>query len=831
MIHMMNFIDPQLMPDPVYIKQYDYYLIVLSVFVAIIGAYTAFGISERIHSSKQTVRQLLWATFGALTMGTGIWGMHFIGSLALKIPVHITYDLNLTLLSILPAFIASMAVLWLMTHRHYTTSKLLLSGLILGAGVGAMHYTGMAAMQMNANMGYLKPIFFLSVVVAVILAIIALRIYFSVTNHQSYKFLNTSQIISSIIMGIAISGMHFTGMKAVVYWPVDLAITANAGIEFPHLTILVGLATFLILVIGLFLPLTLRLKELTFELEQHQESLVISAAAFQTHDAIAIIDQNKQIIRVNSAFVELTGYQEIDVQYKPLAHIQEEETDVSLIEEYWADLNKKGKWTGELWKRRKNGDVFLSKHTITAVKNDAGETSHYVVFFSDITKEKLAEQEVELLAYFDHLTELPNRRLLYQRLERELSVAKRYNRTGLLLFLDLDRFKQINDSLGHSAGDDLLLQTGIKLQSLLRDTDTAARLGGDEFVILISAQDDSEDKALSKARSIAKKIINTINTPYLIDNQELFVSTSIGITLFNGKNQTAETLLKQADNAMYQAKAAGRNTYCFYETDMQENVDMSLLTETCLRTALANDELSLALQPQLSDTHKIIGAEVLLRWNSPDLGIVAPADFIKMADETGLILPIGQWVIEQSCEMINKLDEKGLHLPYVAVNISAKQFLQADFVTNLISTIEKYKLTPDRLMLEITESVFMKQMEAALESMNALKMNGFNLAIDDFGIGYSSLSCLKQLPFDQLKIDPSFTQGISVQKNDLAIVKGIIMMADGLGLNIIAEGAETELQISILKQHGCKQFQGYFFSKPLPLEKFIHYLQEQSIEA
>ena len=263
---------------------------------------------------------------------------------------------------------------------------------------------------------------------------------------------------------------------------------------------------------------------------------------------------------------------------------------------------------------------------------------------------------------------------------------------------------------------------------------------------------------------------------------------------------------------------------------MQESADMSLLTETCLRTALSNNELSLAFQPQLSDNGTIVGAEALLRWENSDLGNVSPPEFIPIAEETGLILPIGQWVIEQSCQTINTLDEKGLLIPHIAVNISAKQFLQTGFVINLISTIEKYNIMPNRLMLEITESVFIKQMEVALESMNALKMNGFNLAIDDFGTGYSSLSYLKQLPFDQLKIDQSFTQGVSVQKNDLAIVKGIIMMADGLGLNIIAEGAETERQVNILKQHGCAQFQGHFFSKPLPLEKFISYLQEQSIE-
>lgn len=821
---MLNFIDPQLLPEHIYTKHYDYYLVILSVLIAIIGSYSAFGTAERIHSSNNKTHIALWTLFGATTMGVCIWSMHFIGSLALMLPVPITYDLGITLLSIIPAFVASGAVLWLMTHDTYSTPKLLICGLLLGAGVGAMHYTGMAAMQMNAHMGYITPIFFLSIIVAVVLATIALKIKFQAINHHTYQFLSRSQVLSAIVMGIAVSGMHFTAMKAVVYMPIDIPITTNAGLQTSHLTIIIGLTTFLVLIIALLLPLASRLKEMTVALKQNEESLIISATAFQAYDAIAVINKQKKVIRVNTAFTDITGYSEMDMQLQPLTIIQEEQHDESFQQEYWDTVENTGKWTGEIWKRTKNNHVFLSKHTITAVKNNEGEITHYVAFFADITKEKLAEQEIEQLAYFDHLTELPNRRLLHQRLARELSVAKRYNRTGLLLFLDLDRFKQINDSLGHSAGDDLLVQTAIKLQSLLRDTDTAARLGGDEFVILISAQDDNEASALLKARSIAQKIITTINTPYLVDEQELFVSTSIGITLYNGQNETAELLLKRADTAMYQAKEAGRNTFCFYEQDMQENVDLSLLTETCLRTALANNELSLHYQPQLSDEKAIIGAEALLRWNSPDLGYVSPVEFIPIAEETGLIIPIGQWVIDTTCEFIKTLDKQGLHIPHIAVNVSAKQFLQADFVNNLISTVEQHGIKPERLMLEITESVFIKQMEAALESMNALKMNGFQLSIDDFGTGYSSLSYLKQLPFDQLKIDQSFTQGVSVQKNDLAIVKGIIMMSEGLGLSIIAEGTETELQLSILKEHGCQQFQGYLFSKPLPTDQFVEYL-------
>ncbi|PCI22611.1 MAG: diguanylate cyclase [Piscirickettsiaceae bacterium] len=820
----MNFISLQSIPEDILTKQYDYYLIVLSVVIAIIGSYTAFGVSERIYSSRHRFHEILWTIFGAIAMGIGIWSMHFIGSLALILPVAITYDLRLTLLSIIPAFLASSAVLWLMTHKAYSKSKLLLCGFILGGGVGAMHYTGMAAMEMNAGMSYITPIFVLSIIVAVVLATLALRIKFHATNHDAYQFLNKSQVLSAMVMGVAVSGMHFTAMKAVVYTLSLTTVTANTGLGASLLTTIVCIATILILIIALLLPLALRLKEITQTLKKNEEALTISATAFQSHDAIIVVNKEGLIIRVNEAFTNIIGYTETDVQLKPISFLQEEQLDESFQKEYWDAIKNDGKWSGEIWNRSKDGHVFLTKHTITTVKDKNDETTHYVAFFSDITKDKLAEKEVEQLAYFDHLTELPNRRLLHQRLEHELSIAKRYHRTGLLLFLDLDRFKQINDSLGHSAGDDLLVQTAIKLQSLLRDTDTAARLGGDEFVILISAQDESEAKALIKARNIAQKIINTINTPYTIDNQELFVSTSIGITLFNGQNESSELLLKRADTAMYQAKEAGRNTFCFYEQNMQESADLSLLTETCLRTALANNELSLYFQPQLSGDNKIIGAEALLRWNSPDLGMVPPNDFIPMAEETGLIMPIGQWVIDTTCEMINLLDTKNLHLPHIAVNISAKQFLQTDFVVTLIATLQRHNIEPERLMLEITESVFIKQMEPALEVMNALKMNGFYLSIDDFGTGYSSLSYLKQLPFDQLKIDQSFTQGISVHKNDIAIVKGVIIMAQGLGLNIIAEGTETDRQVAILKQFGCNQFQGYLFSKPLPTDRFIAYL-------
>jgi diguanylate cyclase (GGDEF)-like protein/PAS domain S-box-containing protein len=574
----------------------------------------------------------------------------------------------------------------------------------------------------------------------------------------------------------------------------------------------------------------LRFKKMTQALQKTEADLKIAAMAFQAYEAIMVTDEKTNIIRINASFTRLTGYTESEVIGKTPKILNSGKHDALFFKNIWDSLNSKGKWGGEILNRRKNGGVFPEWQTISAIRDNQGKITHYISFFTDITELKLAEKEIEQLAFYDSLTGLPNRRLLHDRLEHELNNAARYNRAGILFFLDLDRFKHINDSLGHSIGDLLLIETAKRLQSLLRSTDTAVRLGGDEFIILVSAQDGIHNDLLKQSNTIAEKIIKEINRPFTINEHQLFISASIGITIYTGINDTVENLLKRADTAMYQAKEAGRNTFRFYQQSMQDVADARLQIEKNLRTAIANSEFAVHYQPQLSASNEIVGAEALIRWQNSELGFVSPVDFIPIAEETGQIISIGQWVIESVCEQIKLWEKQGVFIPHIAINISAKQFHQADFVSTLIHTLYEQDVKPDKIMLEITEGVFLGNLEEAIDKMNVLKQNGFNFSIDDFGTGYSSLTYLKRLPFDQLKIDQSFVRGLVDDKTDAAIVKAIVVMAKSMNLNLIAEGVETDQHLAYLSGYGCHYYQGYFFSKPLTAEKTSEYIKNHAIK-
>lgn len=828
----MNFIDYQLLPLTTLEKSYNPYLVALSILIAIIASFTAFGISERIYTCSHHLQKSLWVIFGAITMGIGIWSMHFIGSLALVLPISVSYNLPITLLSVIPAILASSVVLWMMNQSEYNLKQLLFCGVLLGAGIGAMHYIGMSAMRLDADLAYLKSIFILSIVVAVILATISLKIKFEASHqdYEKYQFVNKKQILSALVMGFAVSGMHYTAMQAVVFIPKAHSNHFSLGVNASVLSTIISLVVFLVLLIALIVPHILRFRQLIHTLQTNEEDLKIAAIAFQTHEAIMVTDEKAQIVRVNKAFSRITGYTEAEIIGKNPRILKSGRHEKSFYINTWNTIINEGKWSGEVWNRRKNGQVFPEWQTITTVKDEQGETTHYVSFFSDITEFKLAEKEIEKLAFYDALTDLPNRRLLHERLEHQLNIAKRYQRTGILFFLDLDRFKHINDSLGHSVGDQILIETGRRLQSLLRETDTAVRLGGDEFIILISAQDGTHTDLLEQSNIIADKILNEINKPFLINDYELFISTSIGITLFTGINETVDTLIKRTDAAMYQAKESGRNTFRFYQKSMQETADNRLKVERNLRVALDNNEFILHYQPQLSIDNKIIGVEALIRWQSPDQGEVLPAEFITIAEETSLIKPIGQWVIKTVCEQIRQWDKQGLHIPHVAINISAKQFHQADFASMLVHTAFEHKIRAKRLMLEITESVFLGNFEDVKDKMNAIKRSGFSFSIDDFGTGYASLTYLKRLPFDQLKIDQSFIHGMAHNTADSAIVNTIVVLAKSMNLELIAEGVETDQHLALLSGFGCHNYQGFYFSKAISAEQLSEYIKQNQIK-
>jgi len=597
----------------------------------------------------------------------------------------------------------------------------------------------------------------------------------------------------------------------------------------PYLGTISILIVLIFIMLGVSVSYRFRFKKMAQALQKTEADLKFAAMAFQSYEAIMITDANTNIIRINASFTRLTGYTESEVIGKTPAILNSGKHNELFYKNIWDSLNSKGKWGGEIWNRRKNGDIYPEWQTISAIRDEQGKITHYIAFFTDITELKLAEKEIEKLAFYDPLTSLPNRRLLQDRLEHELNNAARYNRAGILFFLDLDRFKHINDSLGHSIGDLLLIETAQRLQSLLRSTDTAVRLGGDEFIILVSAQDGIHNDLLKQSNTIAEKITKEINRPFIINEHQLFISASIGITIYTGIDDTVENLLKKADTAMYQAKEAGRNTFRFYQQSMQDVADARLQIEKNLRTAIANSEFAMHYQPQLSASNEVVGAEALIRWQNSGLGFVSPVDFIPIAEETGLIISIGQWVIESVCEQIKIWEKQGISIPHIAINISAKQFHQADFVSTLIHTLYEQNVKPEKIMLEITEGVFLGNLEEAIDKMDLLKQNGFSFSIDDFGTGYSSLTYLKRLPFDQLKIDQSFVRGLVDDKTDAAIVKAIVVMAKSMGLNLIAEGVETEQHLAYLSGYGCHYYQGYFFSKPLTAEKTSEFVKDHVI--
>lgn len=567
--------------------------------------------------------------------------------------------------------------------------------------------------------------------------------------------------------------------------------------------------------------LTAMVEDIT-DRKKTEREIGIAATIFDSQQCMLISDANELILRVNSAFTRITGYSQEEVIGKNPSLLKSGKHDASFYAAMWESINNQGMWEGEIWNRRKDGEVYPEYLNITAVKDNNGLVTNYVATFTDISQIKAAEIEIRNLAFYDPLTNLPNRRLLSDRLKQAISSSNRTGKAAALLFLDLDNFKVLNDSLGHAIGDLLLEQVAERLKGCVRECDTVARLGGDEFVIMLEELSEHAIEAAKKTEFIANKILTTLNKPYQLAQHPYNNTPSIGIVVFNGKKpQPHEDLLKQADIAMYQAKKAGRNGICFFDPKMQENITARVLLESDLRNAIADKQFSLYYQMQVDQYGEINGAEALLRWQHPKRGLLLPNDFIALAEETRLILPIGEWVIETACRLIKAWQENETtkHL-ILSINVSAKQFQQADFVTKVKAIVQTHAIQPSRLKLELTESMLLSDVEDTITKMTALNSIGICFSLDDFGTGYSSLQYLKRLPLHQLKIDQSFVRDIAIDTSDQAIVRTIIAMAQTLNLTVIAEGVETQEQRQFLMDNGCTHFQGYLFGKPMSLEQF-----------
>ncbi|SEI76507.1 PAS domain S-box-containing protein/diguanylate cyclase (GGDEF) domain-containing protein [Allopseudospirillum japonicum] len=540
-------------------------------------------------------------------------------------------------------------------------------------------------------------------------------------------------------------------------------------------------------------------------------------------DGIIITDARGIIESVNPSFTELTGYTAEEVIGKTPKVLSSGRHQSNFYQNMWQALKQQGYWQGEIWNKRKNGDIFPEWLTITAIRDEKEQIIQYAAIFADISDRKRKEEKIHNLAYFDELTGLANRRLLNDRLQQALSQARKHEAMLAVLFLDLDLFKRINDSLGHASGDQVLRRVARRLQDAVGTEDSVARLGGDEFVILVP-----EVEHLTDLERLSHRIIAAIHQPMQIEGQELFVSTSIGISLYPQDAQNTDDLLKNADSAMYRAKENGRNNFSFFTQQLGQETSSRLTLENALRRALHQQAFQLFYQPKI-DIHqgKLKGFEALIRWNDEHLGFVSPADFIPMAEQLGLIDSLGNWVLHEACQQLKWWQKAGLDVVPIAINISARQLASPHFEASIHQALQDSKIPAYLLELELTESCFLPEHAEAIACMlHRLRQLGIKISIDDFGTGYSSLSYLKRLPLDTLKIDASFVRELPHAHDDCQIAITIIAMAKALGLNVVAEGIETYEQLTFLREQGCEQGQGYYLGRPSPANQVVTWLAQ-----
>ncbi|WP_176510795.1 putative bifunctional diguanylate cyclase/phosphodiesterase [Pseudomonas faucium] len=680
---------------------YSFSLVLISLCVAILASYTALDLTGRIATAKGRA-VYLWMSGGALAMGIGVWSMHFIGMLAFSLPIDLGYDIGLTALSLLIAVLSSGFALWLVSQPSLPMLQLAFGALIMGAGISCMHYTGMAALRMLPGIDYDPTLFGASLAIAVGASAAALWIAFRLRQHTPY--VRQVRGLAAVLMGIAIVGMHYTGMAAANFPVGSFCGALGAGLQGDGLVYLVLITTLAVLAVAL----------LTSVLDARLEARTAELARSLT----------------------------------------------------------------------------------------------------------LANQELTQLALHDTLTGLPNRTLLSDRIEQAIGKVAEQGGCFALMFIDLDGFKPVNDAFGHHVGDLLLKAVAARLRGHLHSQDTLARIGGDEFVLLVELQEPDD------AMDVAVKQVNLVSRAFRVAEHDLQLTASLGIVLYPGNGQDQLELLRNADAAMYHAKSAGKNGYSFFDVSMNSNARQQLQLLQDLRMALEQRQFRLHYQPKFdAQACTPIGAEALLRWEHPQHGLLLPDRFIGLAEKTGLIIPIGEWVLDEACRQMRHWLDQGHEHWRMAVNLSAIQFCHAGLVDSVARALRENGLPANQLTLEITETTAMHDADASLTVLQRLSDMGVDLSIDDFGTGYSSLMYLKRLPANELKIDRGFVRDLEQDSDDAAIVSAIVALGQALGLRIVAEGVETDRQQDFLTRLGCDSLQGYLLGQPVPAERFMANLQ------
>lgn len=787
---------------------YNSLFVFFSYIIAAVASYTSLNLAGRVSASKGNAR-LGWLVFGAVVMGMGIWSMHFVGMLAFKLPITVKYDLIIVLLSVVAAIGAAFIALYVVGRAELTGAQLIVGGLLIAAGISIMHYVGMAAMLILIT--YNPFIFLLSILIAVVASIAALWLsfYFRKGGRQGELW---KKLGSGAIMGAAIVGMHYTGMAAAdfhnsmrsaLFYDVILdqkwlAYFIAGGILFT-----LGLSLF-----GIYISKQLAGKD--SEIEQYEKWY--KSLYENSQDGIFSVDLQQRVISYNAVALQITGFNHKEVINQPVStlntviEIEDRERVRQIIQRSFEGETLNHETTII---RADGRRLDLSVNNVPVVV-DGTVVGGYIIF-KDITEEKQAKQKISYLAFHDELTGLPNRRLFNQTVTQGIEESSGAQSPFAIMVLDIDGFKMINDSLGHSFGDQFLQNVSTRIQQTTAGNNVMlARMGGDEFTLLVRDYD-----GLETIKSLAKQIISCIQAPYRFQDSSFFVSASIGIALFPSHGQDAVQLLKNADKAMYAVKKRGKNDYQFFTAELDQKYLEKIELEGDLRKAIERGELLLHYQPQIrTEDQSMIGMEALVRWQHPAKGLLSPGLFIPIAEETGIICDIGAWVLREACRQMRTWHDKGGPLIPISVNLSSQQFHQPRLAEYILTILEETGLEPQYLELEITESMMM---DATVSSgiLNQLHESGIRISLDDFGTGYSSLSYLKMFPIQKVKIDRSFIRDITENNNDRAIVSTIIAMAQHLNMEVIAEGIETKDQLDILTDNECHKIQGYYFSKPL----------------
>jgi diguanylate cyclase (GGDEF)-like protein/PAS domain S-box-containing protein len=774
--------------------EHDWKLVVLAGIVCFLASAVALSLFQRAKASQGQAR-LVWMALQAIVSGCGIWATHFIAMLAYDPGIGAGYSVPVTLLSLMFAILIT-GLGFGIALTSLRRPRAAIGGAVVGLGVAAMHYTGMTALELPARIDWDMPTVVVSVVIGSVLGALALMV---ACGRES----NTRGILSTVLFTLAIVSHHFTAMGAVTLIPDPTLATDDLDISPFTLSFLVAGAAFVILGATL---MAASIDRRTKQALGRQKEL-LDAALENMSQGLCMFDADGRILLFNEHYLRMMGRGDLKLEGRLLSDVLHE-------------LKAFGRWDGDpdefvgnLINEAREGRsttniVVQSARSIRIVHQPMQGGGGWVATFEDITEWQRAQAQITHMARHDALTNLPNRTLFREQLEQALRLAKRGNKLAVLC-LDLDHFKDINDSLGHPIGDALLMEVGRRLASCIREGDTVSRLGGDEFAIVqLCGSDDANPAVL-----LASRIVEEISAPYDVGGHQLVIGVSVGISLAPDDGRNPDELLKKADLALYRAKADGRGTYRFFEAGMDARAQARRLLELDMRAALPRGEFEMHYQP-IRDVaaETIVACEALVRWRHPMRGLIPPGNFIPLAEETGLIIQIGEWVLRTACrDAAAWPNDIG-----VAVNLSPVQFKNPNLVLQVMNALAQSGLPAHRLELEITESVLLQNSEATLSTLYALRGNGVRISLDDFGTGYSSLSYLRSFPFDKIKIDRSFVEDVTSREDSLAIVRAVAGLGRSLGIATTAEGVETIAQLDVLRREGCTQAQGYLFSKPCP---------------